>query len=272
MAEGVAFLIDADNLNDPAAVADAFERLHALAGPSTVRRAYGSTDSLKGLAPVLKQYAVRPCANFVLDKNTTDLALVVDAMELACLEQPSVLALGSGDSDFYPLVVRLRERGVRVMVFALEGKVSDDMRTVCSELFFVGAPAVARRPVPRKVATKKAAPKAPAEKKPVAKKNPVKKPLEPSAVPVPASASARGLRQAAAGKAGVTVDGILHAVPVLREGAALRLNEVAQQLHKAAVLGKSASSVKLFQRFREHFELTPDSHPTHVRWLQGAEA
>lgn len=260
MGSCTAFLIDADNLNDPEGVVEAFERLHALVGPTTVRRAYGSADSLKGLAAVLKQYAVRPCTNFVIEKNTTDLALAVDAMELACTSQPSVVALGSGDSDFYPLVVRLRELGVRVIAFSLNGKMSDDMRLACPEVYLVGQASAPQAVSSRKTAVKKVPVKVLtgkliAAKKVATKKVAAKKVLSPA---IPGSSKA----------AVPTVQEILGAVPGLREGAQMRLNEVAQQLHKAAVIGKSASSVKLFQKFRDDFVLTPGGQPTHVRWTQ----
>lgn len=273
----IAFLIDADNLNDPEAVAEAFERLHALVGPSTVRRAYGSADSLKGLGPVLKQYAVRPCANFVLEKNTTDLALAVDAMELACEQRPAVLALGSGDSDFYPLVVRLRERGVRVIVFSLDGKMADDMRAACPELHFVGQPRPPRGRVARRVAAEPA-PKAPAKparkavppavvadeapaKKPAAKRTRVK----PAAAPVEAVAPAAP-RRPAAGQP-LTVARILDLLPALRQGAKLHVSQAAQVLHEAEAIGRNASAATLFRKFGRDFELMPDSRrPDYVRW------
>lgn len=255
----IAFLIDADNLNDPEAVAEAFEHLHAITGPSTIRRAYGSDDSLRGLAPVLKQYAVRRCANYALEKNTTDMAMAVDAMEIVCEMRPAVVALGTGDTDFYPLVVRLRERGVRVIAFSLNGKMAEDMRSACSELFFVGKVGGTPAPVARKAVTKKVPVKAVPAKKVAVKKASAKK-VTAAAAPL------------ATIKVAPTVQGILDAVPGLRGGSQMRLNEAAQQLHAAAVIGKSASSVKLFQRFQDDFSLAPADKPVFVRWLQRAGA
>lgn len=251
----IAFLIDADNLNDPEAVAEAFEHLHAITGPSTIRRAYGSDDSLRGLAPVLKQYAVRRCANYALEKNTTDMAMAVDAMEIVCEMRPAVVALGTGDTDFYPLVVRLRERGVRVIAFSLNGKMAEDMRSACSELFFVGKPhasaPAARKTVPRKTAAKTAP----------AKKTPARKVAARKPAPAPAPA-------APPQKAAATVRGILEVVPALGEGMPIRLDQAGQLLHAAAVIGKSASPAKLFRKFSADFELTPEDRPAYVRWLQ----
>ena len=77
------FLIDADNLNSGAWVDEAFRVLEASEGSFPVRRAYGSADNLKALNETLRAWAVRPFVNLALTKNTTDMALAVDAMELA---------------------------------------------------------------------------------------------------------------------------------------------------------------------------------------------
>jgi len=273
---GVAFLIDADNLNETDAVDEAFAKLHALAGPSTVRRAYGGNDALRGLSPALNRHAVRPCVNFVLDKNTTDIALAVDAMELACGGSVSVIALGSGDADFYPLVVRLRERGVRVIGFTLRNKMSSEMRDVYPELYFVGqapralaaAPVAmaAPAPAPRKAAARKTAARGAGAAVPAA---PPVAPRAASARKTASSAPAKApARKSAAGKAGAAsgLQAILDAVPALRQGRRERLNEVAQQLHAAGVLGKSASSLKLLGKWPDDFELTPAGQPQFVRW------
>lgn len=102
------FLIDADNLSSSAWIEEAFNSLEATEGTLAVRRAYGSAENLKGLAQTMLAWAIRPYVNLSLTKNTTDVALAVDAMELACqTPKPSVIAIGSGDADFVPLVVLL---------------------------------------------------------------------------------------------------------------------------------------------------------------------
>ena len=79
----IVFLIDADNLSSPAWIEEAFQELES-EGEILIRRAYGSAENLRGLAEVLRVLAIRPFTNLYLTKNTTDLALAVDAMELAC--------------------------------------------------------------------------------------------------------------------------------------------------------------------------------------------
>jgi hypothetical protein len=44
----------------------------------------GSAENLKGMADTLRVWAIRPFVNLPLPKNTTDMSLAVDAMELAC--------------------------------------------------------------------------------------------------------------------------------------------------------------------------------------------
>ena len=73
----------------------------------------GSAENLKGLSQTMLAWAIRPFVNLSLSKNTTDVALAVDAMELECQSpKPTVIAIGSGDADFVPLEVRLRKRGI----------------------------------------------------------------------------------------------------------------------------------------------------------------
>ena len=103
------FLIDADNLSAGAWLDEAFRVLEETEGPLPVRRAYGSAENLRGLSEALRFWAVRPFVNLSLTKNTTDIALAVDAMEFACQSPaPKMVVIGSGDADFVPLVVRLR--------------------------------------------------------------------------------------------------------------------------------------------------------------------
>lgn len=103
----IAFLIDADNLCSSAWVDEAFQLLEQKLGAIAIKRAYGDADKLKGLEDGLNRHAVRPYVNLYVSKNTTDVALAVDAMELACKSpHPTTIVIGSGDLDFLPLVVR----------------------------------------------------------------------------------------------------------------------------------------------------------------------
>jgi len=295
------FLIDADNLNSGAWVDEAFQILEASEGPLPVRRAYGSAENLKGLAEVLRVWAVRPFVNLSLTKNTTDIALAVDAMEFACQSSPpKMVVIGSGDADFVPLVVRLRERGIRMVCVSERGKMGREAVSAYDRVILVGqeqalyeaqlaagasatvadaepaperkAPvrvaakkAVAKKTpaaktpkadVPaKKVAAKKVAGKATAAKKAIVTKTPVKK-----AEPVVANNVANQTHK-------VDVDAILRAVPALKTGQPQHISAVTKALHDEKLLGKNASSPKLFKKFPFHFELLPTEQPNTVQYI-----
>ena len=116
----IALLIDADN----AALGSLDQVLAALAehGDLTIRRAYGNwfKSALKAWDPELTRRGIRPVqqSDPVKGKNATDLALVIDAVDLHHMIRPDVYALVSSDSDYTPLAHFLRERGATVIGLA----------------------------------------------------------------------------------------------------------------------------------------------------------
>ena len=267
----IVFLIDADNLSAPAWVDEACQRLETDAGSIAVRRAYGSAENLKGLNEVMHDWAIRPFANLALSKNTTDLALAVDAMELACLTpRPTLIAIGSGDADFLPLVVRLRERGIRMVCVSERSKMAQEAAHAYDEVMVVGsntsssrsaksantrATAIAVQPGP--------APSPKAE----TRKTPVKKTVATPALAQPPAAKKAAAKKTPASAVMVTVAQILNAAPTLKDGEAQALGEIVRQLHDAKLLGKNASSPKFFHKHPQHFELTPARQPNQVRYI-----
>jgi pyruvate/2-oxoglutarate dehydrogenase complex dihydrolipoamide acyltransferase (E2) component len=271
------FLIDADNLSSPAWVDEAFQALENAEGSIAVRRAYGSAENLKGLADTLRTWAIRPFVNLSLSKNTTDIALAADAMAFACQQPaPAMIVIGSGDADFLPLVVRLRERGIQVVCVSEASKMAPEAVPAYDRVLYVGhaaasarrtspspapaaAPAKARRATPAAApATKAAAKKVPA-KKAAARKE------APAAPPAPKEPARKTAAKPAAPADGLTVSRILAAVPAFEAGAWQPLGDVAKALRDGGLLGKSALSTKLFKKFPEHFELRPGRQPNEVR-------
>ncbi len=147
----VALLIDADN----AALGSLDQVAAALAehGDLTIRRAYGNwfKSALKAWDPELNRRGIRPVqqSDPVKGKNATDLALVIDAVDLHHTIKPDVYALVSSDSDYAPLAHFLRERGAKVIGFG-RASTAESFRVACS--FFVpipDGPAAESKPKPK---------------------------------------------------------------------------------------------------------------------------
>ena len=83
-------------------------------------------------------------------KNSADIRLVVDAMELSyAKEHIDTFVIVSGDSDFTPLVLRLKENGKTVVGVGMKDSTSDLLAANCDEFIYyedigatAGAPAI----------------------------------------------------------------------------------------------------------------------------------
>ena len=125
----VMLLIDADNVSlDVIEQAVAWVGKH-FGGPH-VRRAYCTAESAVKHQTAFKRLSIRPMVNLAAGKNSTDIALAVDAIDLTLAERPDVVVIASSDSDFAPLVSRLREKGCRVIGIGQQGKTGDETRAV----------------------------------------------------------------------------------------------------------------------------------------------
>ena len=117
----VAFLIDADNLSGDV-IEQAIAHLLKTFGAIDFRRAYSSAQKVVEHAELYRRHAIRPMVNVPAGKNSTDIALAVDAIDLAITERPDIVVIGSSDSDYAPLAQRLREKGCRVFGIGQVGK------------------------------------------------------------------------------------------------------------------------------------------------------
>ena len=118
-------LIDADNVSADV-IEQAVQRTMAEHGAIHVRRAYCNAETALKQQALFKRLSVRPMVNLSAGKNSTDIALAVDAMDLVIAERPDIVVLVSSDSDFAPLVIRLREKGCRVCGIGQQGKTGDE--------------------------------------------------------------------------------------------------------------------------------------------------
>jgi uncharacterized protein (TIGR00288 family) len=112
----IAVLIDADNTSPK--YAEAMLEELAKYGTPTIKRAYGdfSSSHLSGWTEQLNARAIRGMHQnaFTKGKNSTDSALIIDAMDLLYADNVEAFAIVSSDSDFTSLAMRLRESGKTV--------------------------------------------------------------------------------------------------------------------------------------------------------------
>lgn len=118
----IALLIDADN--SPAAKIDVILTELSTYGVTNVRRAYGNwkKNELKGWEDKLHEHAIRPMQQFDYSKgkNASDMAMVIDALELLYTDRPDAFGIVSSDADFTPLVMHLRAKGAAVYGFGAQ--------------------------------------------------------------------------------------------------------------------------------------------------------
>jgi len=134
----LAVLIDADN-SSPKWAEAIFEEIASL-GEASVRRIYGdfSRPGMKGWADLMPTLALVPHhqpANTV-GKNASDIALVIDAMDLLHSARFDGFVLISSDSDFTRLASRIREHGLDVYGIGQQ-KTPEAFRKACKRFIFV---------------------------------------------------------------------------------------------------------------------------------------
>jgi uncharacterized protein (TIGR00288 family) len=134
----IALLIDADNA--PASKIEVILAEIARHGVANVRRAYGNWKSqhLVGWEKCLHTWAIRPIQQFAYTsgKNASDMAMVIDAMDLLYARNLDGFAIVSSDADFTPLVMRLRNDGVAVYGFGQE-KTPEPFVRACSTFLYL---------------------------------------------------------------------------------------------------------------------------------------
>ncbi len=134
----LAVLIDADN-SSPQWAESIFEEIASL-GEASVRRIYGdfSRPQMKGWSDRLAALALVPHhqpANTV-GKNASDIALVIDAMDILHSGRFDGFVLVSSDSDFTRLASRIREQGLDVYGIG-QRKTPEAFRKACKRFIFV---------------------------------------------------------------------------------------------------------------------------------------
>jgi uncharacterized LabA/DUF88 family protein len=112
-------------------------------GRIIIRRAYADwnlfSEHRQQLALGRIEMIEIPQRTGIVRKNAADIKLAVDSLELA-FERAFIttFVIGSGDSDFTPLVLKLRELNKRVIGVGVEGSTSELLPGACDEFLFYG--------------------------------------------------------------------------------------------------------------------------------------
>ncbi len=134
----LAVLIDADNTSPKHAKA-IFEEISGF-GEASVRRCYGdfSSSRMNGWSERIASLGLVPHhqPSNTVGKNASDIALVIDAMDLMHSGRFDGFVIVSSDSDFTRLASRIREQGLDVYGIG-EKKTPDAFRQACKRFIFV---------------------------------------------------------------------------------------------------------------------------------------
>ncbi|MDE7169799.1 MAG: NYN domain-containing protein [Mucispirillum sp.] len=130
-------LIDADNAS-PAIIYGLMSEI-AKYGTAYVKRIYGDWTSpkLKGWKDILLEHALQPIQQFgyTKGKNSTDSAMIIDAMDLLYTDKFDGFCIVSSDSDFTRLASRIREDGLNVYGFG-EKKTPQPFISACDKFIY----------------------------------------------------------------------------------------------------------------------------------------
>ena len=179
----LAVLIDADNA--PRTALKEIMAECARYGTPTIKRIYGdwTMPNMESWKPLLPELAISPVQQYAYTtgKNSTDSAMIIDAMDILYAGQCDGFVLVSSDSDFTRLATRLRESGKKVYGIG-EQKTPKAFIAACDKFIYVevirngedaadsssapaqtpapAAPASSSKPAAKKPAAKQGLPKA----------------------------------------------------------------------------------------------------------------
>ena len=135
----IALLIDAENISHQFIGQVMASVREAMDGLITVKRIYAdwTKPNLSAWKAVLRKYALMPIQqySFSSGKNSSDFALVIDAMDLLYQSDIDVFYIVSSDSDFTRLVMRIRESG-KIVIGIGEKKALESFVLACNDYIF----------------------------------------------------------------------------------------------------------------------------------------
>jgi len=134
----LAVIIDADNV--PSSNVKGMMEEIAKYGVPTFKRIYGdwTKPNLAGWKTVLLENAITPIQQYgyTSGKNSTDSAMIIDAMDILYTGKVDGFCIVSSDSDFTKLAIRLRESGMKVFGFG-EKKTPNPFIVACDKFVYL---------------------------------------------------------------------------------------------------------------------------------------
>lgn len=134
----LAVLIDADNI--PYSNIKGMLEEMAKYGTPTFKRIYAdwTKPTVSGWKTVLLENAISPIQqySYTSGKNSTDSAMIIDAMDILYSGRVDGFCLVSSDSDFTKLATRLREAGMKVFGFG-EKKTPTAFIAACNKFIYI---------------------------------------------------------------------------------------------------------------------------------------
>lgn len=135
--ERVAVLIDSDNVSHKNIKGILGEIVNY--GTPTIKRIYGdwTTQQASGWKSVLLEHALTPIQqySYTVGKNSTDSAMIIDAMDILYQDNIDRFCIVSSDSDFTRLAIRLREAG-RYVIGIGERKTPNAFIAACDKFIY----------------------------------------------------------------------------------------------------------------------------------------
>ena len=134
----IAMFIDCDNVSSKY-IESIFDDLSQY-GTVNIRRAYGDwkDKKLHGWENILQDYNIQPIQQFAYTKgkNATDIAMIIDIMDILYSKELEGVVLITSDSDFTPIVTRILSDGLTVYGYG-ESKTPMPFVNACSQFIYV---------------------------------------------------------------------------------------------------------------------------------------
>ena len=151
----LAVLIDADNV--PYSNVKGMMEEIAKFGTPTTKRIYAdwTKPNANGWKSVLLEHAITPIQqySYTVGKNSSDSAMIIDAMDLLYSDKVDGFCIVSSDSDFTRLAIRLRESGMKVIGIG-EKKTPNSFIVACDRFIYIEVlDGAIQKKAPKRIAT-----------------------------------------------------------------------------------------------------------------------